>query len=835
MNIKKIHRGIFVAIMLIFCNITAAYSQNTITLDGAWQFRKANSQDAWMPAVVPGTVHTDLMTNGKIPDVYIGCNNMQLGWIDSLDWEYYREFDLPKSYKPKKITELVFEGLDTYAQVYLNDSLILVTDNMFRQWRKDCATILKPQKNSIRVIFSSAVKTAKQKSSEAKIKIPGGEWAYSRKAAYHYGWDWGPRFVTCGIWKSVYIYQQNDIEINDPSINTINISDKNALMSICFEYSVLKDGYYSIQLVDTVAKTKLFDKKINVKKGIGELRDSFYVQNPQLWWPNGMGKQNINIYKLIVKKGTKSVYSKTFRVGVRVLELVNEPDSIGESFYFKVNGKPMFAKGANVIPPHSFISAVTDSVWISIANNARQSNFNMVRIWGGGVYPPNVFFEACTERGILVWQDFMFACSMYPWNRNYLKNVQVEAEQQVKRLRAHTSLALWCGNNEVDEGWHNWGWKTQFDSIPALADSIWSGYESLFHDLLPTVVTKYDSTRPYWPSSPKFGWGRKQSMTHGDSHYWGVWWGSEPFEKYREKVPRFMSEYGYQGAPSNHTIKLFSNGGVNPDSVEMRCHQKHPVGYETIRTYMEREGFYPETFDDWAYQSQITQAIGYRVAIESHRLASPRCMGTLYWQMNDCWPVVSWSSIDYLGHWKAVHYTVRDSYKSVLVSAQVTDRVIVVNAVSDSLQPVNGKITLTILSTLGDTLKQWTKDVLLQPNIALAVDRIENPLEKKYFDKYFIHTRLSLMDGTEFESVSFMGKVGKLQLENPQIVKEITKSNNGGTITLSSKYPAFFVELSSNNSDCRFENNYLHILPGRKYVIKYSGTIDNSFKIKTIK
>lgn len=832
MNIKKIHRGIFVAIMLIFCNITAAYSQNTITLDGAWQFRKANSQDAWMPAVVPGTVHTDLMTNGKIPDVYIGCNNLQLGWVDTLDWEYSREFDLPKSYKPNKTTVLVFEGLDTYANIYLNDSLILVTDNMFRKWRKDCSSILKPRKNIIKVIFCSAVKVAKQESADAKIKILGGEWAYSRKAAYHYGWDWGPRFVTCGIWKSVYLSQPNDIDINNPTINTINLSDNKALMSICFDYSALNDGRYNVQLIDNTKQTQLFEKDIVVKRGISEFKDSFNIQNPNLWWPNGMGKQNLYNLKLIVSKGKRAIYSEVFKVGIRTVELINEPDSIGESFYFKVNGKPMFAKGANVIPPHSFISSINDSVWISIVDDASRGNFNMLRIWGGGVYPANAFFEACTKRGILVWQDFMFACSMYPWSTDYLRNVQVEAEQQVKRLRKHSSLALWCGNNEVDEGWHNWGWKTQFDSVPALADSIWNGYKSLFHNLLPTVVNKFDSTRPYWPSSPKFGWGRSQSMTHGDSHYWGVWWGTEPFEKYREKVPRFMSEYGYQGAPSNHTIKLFSNGGVNPDSVEMRCHQKHPVGYETIRTYMEREGFYPETFDDWAYQSQITQALGYRVAIESHRLASPRCMGTLYWQLNDCWPVVSWSSIDYLGHWKAVHYTVRDSYKSVLVSAHVTDTVIVVKAVSDSLQPINGKITLTILSNLGDTLKQWTKDVSLQSNIALVVGEIENPVEKIDFDKYFIHTRLSLMDGKEFESVSFMGKIGKLQLENPQIVKEITKSNDGGTITLSSKYPAFFVELSSNNSNCSFENNYMHILPGRKYIIKYSGNLDDKLKLK---
>ncbi|BDX37131.1 beta-mannosidase [Tenuifilaceae bacterium CYCD] len=798
-------------------------------LIGAWRFRKAGTADEWQLTTIPGTIHTDLYNSGVIPDPFLGCNSMNLGWVDEADWEYTIKFRVDEFFFKNKHVDLVFEGLDTYAEVYLNDSLILNADNMFRKWVIRCDKLLNDGENSIRILFRSALSETRKKSKELPYTLPGGEWAYVRKAAYHFGWDWGPRFVTCGIWKPIYLQSWSDFNIENIQVYTDSIYKGDAYLTA--KISVPSGRFQHIEVNVSDGKRVFASVKSKVGSGKNVITVPFRIKKPKIWWSNGLGESYLYNFSFIVE-GENAQRTKSINYGIRTIELVQESDSVGKSFYFKLNGVPVFMKGANFIPRQSFLPSASKENFEQLLVDAANSGFNMLRLWGGGAYEEDRFYDLCDSLGILVWQDFMFACSMYPSDSVFLQNVREEATQQVLRLRNHPCIALWCGNNEIDEGWKNWGWKRQFDSVPAIADSIWDGYQKLFHQLLPSVVAKYDAKASYWSSSPQFGWGHNESMAYGDSHYWGVWWGKQPFGKYQEKVPRFMSEYGFQGAPSAHTIKCFSGNGGMPDSTEMRCHQKHPVGYETIDTFMQREGFQPNGIDDWTYYSQITQAIGYRVAIESHRLASPRCMGTLYWQLNDCWPVVSWSSIDYLGHWKAVHYTVRDCYKSVLVSAQVNDSVIVVNAVSDSLQPVSGKITLTILSTLGDTLKQWTKEVLLKPNIAVSVARIENPVKKIDYNKYFIHTRLSLKDKSEFELVSFFGKVGELQVEDPLIVQEITKGDNGGTITLSSKYPAFFVELSSSNPDCRFENNYLHILPGRKYAIKYSGNLDDKLKLK---
>lgn len=822
----------YLTVLILFCSIFEVFAQQTLPLIGVWRFRKAGTADEWQLTTIPGTIHTDLFKNGKIPDPFLGCNNMNMGWIDETNWEYTTKFKVDEYFIKNKHVDLVFEGLDTYAEVYLNDSLILNADNMFRKWVIRCDKLLNNGENSIRILFRSALSEIRKKAKELPYTLPGGEWAYVRKAAYHFGWDWGPRFVTCGIWKPVYLQSWGDFNIDDIQVYTDSIYRGDAYLTA--KISVPSGRFQHIKVNVSDGKRVFASVKSRVGSGKNVITVPFRIKKPKLWWSNGLGESYLYNFSFIVE-GENAQRTKSINYGIRTIELVQESDSVGKSFYFKLNGIPVFMKGANFIPRQSFLPSASKENLEHLLVDAANSGFNMLRLWGGGAYEEDRFYDLCDSLGILVWQDFMFACSMYPGDSLFLANVKEEVKHQTLRLRNHPCIALWCGNNEIDEGWHNWGWQKQHSLSVSDSSKIWNDYLKVFHQLIPSVLSSTDPQRPYWPSSPEFGWGRKESMTHGDSHYWGVWWGVEPFEKYQEKIPRFMSEYGFQGVPSAHTVKYFSSNGNVPDSLELRCHQKHPVGYETINTFIEREGFHPSSFDSWIYYSQVTQSIGYRVAIESQRLASPRCMGTLYWQLNDCWPVVSWSSIDYFGRWKAVHYTVRDSYKSVLISAQVNDSLIVVKAVSDRVRPVSGKITLTILSTLGDTLKQWTKDVSLQHNIAVEVGTLDNPVKKIDYNKYFIHTRLVLKDEPEFESVSFFGKVGKLQVEDPMIVQEITKGDKGGTITLSSKYPAFFVELSSSNPDCRFESNNLHILPGRKYVIKYNGNLSDKLKLKWMK
>lgn len=816
-----------VGLVSAFFVVASCTNTSDFSLNGQWQFRQANTSQNWLPATVPGTVHTDLFANGQIPDPLIGCNNMQLGWVDSLDWEYCRSFTIPRSFNAEEPIYLVFDGLDTYADVYVNDSLMLSANNMFRCWRVNCAGILNGGKNTIRVVFKSAVKEAARLTAAMGFKLPDGEWATVRKAPYHFGWDWGPRFVTCGIWKSVSLQQPKGINVENLAITTASADSVSAVLMLNFDFNPIAGKSYGVEVVDADTRKSLFNATINADSSRVSFCGHFNINSPKLWWPNGHGQQHRYNLKVLVTEGANKIYSQTCRVGIRTVQLVNEPDSIGESFYFEVNGRPMFAKGANVIPPHPFISQVFDSAWVAIAESAKRSHFNMVRVWGGGVYPPDVFFEACSERGILVWQDFMFACSMYPWSNGFIGNVRVEAEQQVKRLRAHTSLALWCGNNEIAEGWHNWGWQKGFSK--SQVDSTWTGYNRLFNCELRSVVASFDPTRCYWPSSPKYGWGSKESMTHGDSHYWGVWWGIEPFSRFRQKVPRFMSEYGMQGAPSMQALRLFSNNGGLPDSVELRCHQKHSIGYETIRKYMDMEGFYPATLADWAYYSQVTQAIAYATAIEAQRLASPRCMGSLYWQLNDCWPAVSWSGIDCLGIWKAAQYTVSKYYETVIAGACISNGNVEVSLVSDSLNMVLGVATVRVINPEAVVLFERKQSVSLEPNRAYLVEQID-------IERYGIDTTNCVVCvdfeadiGISFSSISFLGRVINSQVQNLGIQARIESSEEGGVVVLSTKYPAYFVQLSTDDERCRFSNNYLHLMPGREYRVKYTG--ENSGKI----
>ncbi|MEW5845961.1 MAG: glycoside hydrolase family 2 protein [Bacteroidota bacterium] len=754
----------------------AAFSQQEFSLSGQWLFRKANSSQGWLPATVPGAVHTDFVANGLIGNPYHGCNNMQLAWIDSADWEYRKTFDLPLSIDKKTPIELVFEGLDTYAVVYLNGVKVLAASNMFRQWRVPCSKYIRETNNELLVVFRSALRVTDSLVNSQPYRLPGGNWAYTRKAAYHFGWDWGPRLITCGIWQPVYLRVMPKVDIQNLSITTLAINQQKAILSVDLDVVAKQNKPLKLMVSDAGSGKIYLSTQIRPKGVLANTR--FVVDNPKLWWPNGMGGQNLNRFRVSIHAGSELVYDKVHEVGIRTIKLVSEPDSIGRSFYFLVNDVPMFAKGANLIPPDFFVHGISDSVWVRQVDHAARSNFNMLRVWGGGVYAPDAFMEECSRRGILVWHDFMFACSMYPSSAEYLANIEAEAIQQVKRLRRHTSLALWCGNNEVDEGWHNWGWQSQLSEYTGAADSVWNGYVQLFHHLLPEVVMRYDSTRNYWPSSPMYGWGQAQSITHGDSHYWGVWWGREPFERYAQKVPRFMSEYGFQGSPSESVLRMFNDGKDLPDSAQLLCHQKHPVGYQTINEYMEREGFKPTNLRDWMELSQLLQAQGYAHAIEAHRLSSPRCMGTLYWQLNDCWPVVSWSGIDYAGNWKRVQHYVQNLYKPIIAGAYLIDSVVVVRAVSENIKPQQAIISVQVRSINGDVIYQHKHLLTLQPNIAVEVGRIL--LSSKIIARNDVYLKLSVHhdNETRFESVYYFTKAPHWSILSMGMVQRIREINS---------------------------------------------------------
>jgi beta-mannosidase len=558
---------------LLSCLLIGVSSQAqpfSLSLHKGWMFKEATATQ-WLPATVPGTVHTDLMRHKRIPDPFYRDNEAKVQWVAEKDWDYRLHFNITSAQLAVRHLELVFEGLDTYADIYLNGRLLLHADNMFRTWRLDVKPHLNPGKNELAIRFHNAAHHA---DSLARIALPlvrpsDNNRHYVRKAQYHFGWDWGPRLVTAGIWRKVSL-----------------------------------QGWE-----DTIAE--------------------------DLSWKSGLKK----------------------------VALIQQPDSAGRSFYFKIDNQPVFMKGANWIPADVFLPRIGKEKYRQLLMAAKEANFNMLRVWGGGIYEDDAFYDLCDSLGIMVWQDFMFAGAMYPGDEHFMESVKQEVIDNIKRLRRHPCIVLWCGNNEMDEAWHNWGWQQQFKLTAADSTRLWQDYTRLFHELLPQLVKEHDGTRPYISTSPTHGWGRKQSMTEGDSHYWGVWWGLEPIEKYTEKIPRFMSEYGMQAMPDWETIKSFSQPqDRDTASVVMRAHQKHPTGYKTLATYLQQNDYHPTSFKGFGEATQELQARALTTAITAHINAAPYCMGTLFWQFNDCWPVSSWSVVDYYGRKKKAYHAVKKLY-----------------------------------------------------------------------------------------------------------------------------------------------------------------------------
>ena len=818
MENRRYKKPLFFLVFSLFVFQQSIAQEAVMLLTSGWKFRKAESTDKWLPASIPGNIYTDLFANKLIPDPFLGCNSGNLKWVDDCDWEYKTQFTINSDVFLRSDTELEFKGLDTYAKVYLNDSLVLTADNMFRAWKVDCSRLVRMGGNSLRVVFKSAQSYVNEMASKLPFKLPGGDWAYIRKPAYQFGWDWAPTFKSCGIWKKVVLRTKPDYYIENFNFKTAEISATSAIVIAEFEVISPRKQQVSVEVIENNSRTSLMSEKAEVQKGRTVIQTQFKINNPKRWWPNGMGAQYL--YSLscrILNRDDKLVVFDRM-VGLRTLEVITTPDKSGETFYFKVNGTPLFAKGSNVVPPNSFISSVRDNEWISLVDDAKLSNMNMLRVWGGGIYPPDAFYEACSKKGILVWQDFMFACSMYPWNSLFIKNVNGEITEQILRLRGFPCIALYCGNNEVDEGWHNWGWTKSLDTIPNAASSAWNGYKTLFHSIIPSIIKKYDSERFYWPSSPLNGWGKKESMTNGDSHYWGVWWGFEPFEVYKTKIPRFMSEYGFQAFPDARTVlSISTRKDTMPNYKELLSHQKHPVGFETIGKYTKSEGFSPKNLDDSIYLSQIVQSIGYRIAIESHRFAMPYCMGTLYWQMNDCWPGITWSGIDFYKRWKAVQYTVRDAYKPILISTKISEKEIAINAVSDYLQPSEGVLKVAIYSLNGDVLKNWENKVTIKPNMSEQLLILPYAFTDADSTSTFVYAEFTTALGEQFSSFTYRCKQGNLKLQTPNIKAKVEKSEAGNTIVLKSLKPAFYVQISSAIPEFKVDNNYFNMLPGKEY------------------
>jgi beta-mannosidase len=807
-------KDIFVFLCCLNCLFISAQTSNRNLSSENWTFNKQNEAKKYK-ATIPGTIHTDLFQNQLIPDPFFGNNEKQLQWIENEVWEYETYFTLSESELKNENIDLEFEGLDTYATIYLNEKVVLEANNMFRKWIISAKSHLKIGNNHLKIVFHSAVQKGKEEAKKLSYTLPEKERVFIRKAQYQFGWDWGPRFVTAGIWKNVHLKFWNSAKIENIKYTQIELNDQKAILEFTTDVSVFKEKSIKLKINEKSAT-------FNLKKGKNKIKMQYEIANPKLWWSNDLGEANLYSFTFEISQKNQLMDSKKLHIGLRTIELVQEKDQFGLSFYFKLNGKPVFMKGANVVPPDSFLSRVSDSTYFSLVENAKKANMNMLRVWGGGVYFDDAFYEACDANGILVWQDFMFACAMYPGDEKFVQNVRQEVIDNVNRLQNHPSIAIWCGNNENDEGWHNWGWQKQFNYSKADSTKIWNDYKKVFHEMIPQTL---DSLLPkekniYWSSSPSKGWGRKESLTQGDVHYWGVWWGKEPFEIYEKKVGRFISEYGFQGMPNLGTLqKSMAQEDLNFTSEAFRNHQKHPTGFETIKEYMERDYVVPKDFEDYLYVSQLLQARGMKIAIEAHRRAKPYCMGTLYWQLNDCWPVTSWSSLDYYGNWKAFHYQAKRSFENVMLSVADENEKFKVYLVNDNLESFSGKMELELISFDGKLLWKTSKEITIEENLS----KIVYELLKEDLKSFDLQQSVLKVKFNGVQSQYFFVKPKALKLQKPTI--QIKKLNDF-MIEISSDVLAKDIFLSSEN-EVFFEDNYFDVLPNEKRIINVSITPKN--------
>ncbi len=799
-----------------------------IPLQAKWSFHQDGHKKAY-PAQVPGTVHTDLLRNKLIPDPFYGTNEARLQWIGKTDWWYKARFRLPDSILEQKHIELVFKGLDTYAVVRLNGHLIIKADNMFRTWKADITQWVSRKENILTILFRSPLEVNKKRFKEQPYPLPADNdrskikvSVFTRKAAYQFGWDWGPRFVTCGVWRPVDVVAWNDEKINDFSLKTQKITKTNARLNAQVE--VLADQDENITLRLFAEKYLLEKKSFSLHKGINRLSIPFHVRHPHLWWTNGLGKPYLYRFSVDMVKNGKRVDKKSLRYGIRSLQIVQKPDSAGSSFYVKLNGVPVFMKGANYIPQDNFLPRVSREKYREVIHTAKRLHMNMLRVWGGGIYENDEFYNLCDENGILVWQDFMFACSFYPGDSAFLNNVKQEAIDNVKRLRNHPCLALWCGNNEVRVAWDRWGYQKKYHYSPADSAKIFHDYLKLFHQLLPGIIHQYDSGRFYWPSSPNSapkGWA--QEALTGDMHYWGVWWGRQPFSAYEKYVGRFMSEYGFQSLPDYSTIAAFA-----PDtsrylvSPVMRAHNKHPAGYEIIRQYMKRDFRVPKNFKRYIVVSQLLQAEGMKTAIEAHRRARPWCMGSLYWQLDDCWPVVSWSGMDYYGRWKAFQYRLQKLFAPVLVSPVYEQKHLKVYLVSDRLQEGRARMKIVLEDFYGKKFWQKTLHVSVPANTSRLI--YSKPFEKilQHYDKnkIFLHVEVVQDDSLLAENNLFFAPPKALVLPKPKIKYTLHKIHGQTFLLLSAPVFVKYVALLYPDDTGIFSDNYFSMSPGQVKTVR---------------
>lgn len=823
----KIRLLLVLASLSIGMNAAPLKEPLRLKLDKNWQFTQADKNE-WMPAKVCGTVHQDLIDNGKLINPFFGMNEEKVQWVEKEDWKYRTTFTVTEAQLGHSAALLRFEGLDTYADIYLNGALLKRTDNMFVGYDLQVKDFLRKGDNHLTVYFHSPIKQALPQWETDGFPYPADNdhsqqrvSIYTRKAPYSYGWDWGIRLATSGIWRPVTLTFYDAARIEDLYVEQLAVNNTVAKLNHHLEISRPEPTAESAEV--TLTYTFLNEVKhtesrnITLQPGTNRITIPMEISAPQLWMPNGWGKASLYKVDATVKVDGVAVASESKRIGLRDVKVVMENDKDGKSFYFMVNGKPMFAKGSNYIPSDALLPNVSRERYLRLMQDVKDANHNLIRVWGGGIYEDDMFYEAADSMGILVWQDFIFACTTYPSDPAFLSRVREEAAYNIRRLRNHASLAMWCGNNEIYEGMRYWGWSKKYEN-PEIWKEMQRGYDKIFHQLLPEMVSRYDAGRFYMHSSPyEANWGRPESWKIADSHNWGIWYGQKPFESLDTEIPRFMSEYGFQAFPEMKTIATFATPeDYALESDVMNAHQKATIGNALIKKTMALYYNEPKDFEELVYKGLVLQGMGIRRGIEAHRRNRPFCMGTLYWQLNDSWPVVSWSGIDYYGNWKALHYQTRRAYAPILLNAIKEGNQLSIYVMSDKLEAYPGATLQLQLSDFnGKTLKKWKVCNDVPANTSIRFHQEEYAKLATDPTRTFLLMTLKSKDGKELSKEIFYFNYPKDQnLPQANIRHKIKQEDGRCEVTLQSKQLARDVFIEIPYQGARFTDNFFDLLPG---------------------
>jgi beta-mannosidase len=800
-----------------------------------WKMRKANGRE-WLPARVPGSVYSDLLLNKQMEDPFWRDNEDRAFALLENDYEYRTEFSVSPKLLSMDSILLRCEGLDTLAEITVNNVQVASTNNMHRTWEFDVSGILKKDKNSLVVVFHSPINFVRE--AHKKIRVDGSSHCLEgfpqlRKAHCMFGWDWGPRLPDAGIWRDISL-----IGIRTARIDNVYITQKHKRESVELDISVevemaaelprvrqnTQGAELSWKLIITDPKGKSVEYHKSNRRVI--------IENPELWWPNGYGSQPLYTVKLILlnHKG-KEIDTWERRIGLRTMTVRRQKDRWGESFATEVNGLAIFAMGADYIPEDNILSRTNPKRSRKLLEQCAIANFNTIRVWGGGYYPPDYFFDICDELGLVVWQDFMFACAVYDLTDEFDLNIRAELADNIKRIRHHASLGLWCGNNEMEMFVERGLW---VDTQKQKAD-----YIKMYEYIFPQILKELDPNTFYWPASPSSGgsFDAPNDPNRGDVHYWDVWHGNKPITEFRKFFFRYVSEFGFQAFPALKTVESFTlPEDRNVFSYVMEKHQRNETANGKIIGYLYQTFLYPNNFDTLLYASQLLQAEAIKYGVEHFRRNRGRCMGVIYWQLNDCWPVASWSSIDYYFRWKALHYYAKRFFRPLMISCH--EEGLLTQDPNANHQPqikaaIEKSFRLSVANESGEdrklvaaweirdkkakVLKEKTIPVKVPAYSSLWLDKVEVPdikLDDEYLSYHLYDGKTVISEGTVIFSLPKY-----FHWEDPLLRYTI----NGDTITVKASAYAKSVEIQNANQDLVLSDNYFDMNAGEKKIKILSG------------